>query len=55
MEPNPDQVMYYDSQYLFLLNMCEDKVSVKLILQAIFHPKKNSIDHYTVNSCRLAV
>ncbi len=52
MEPNPDQVIYYASQYLFLLNMCDDKVSVKLILQAIFHLKQNSIDCYTVNSCR---
>lgn len=52
MESNPDQVIYYASQYLFLLNMCGDKVSVNLIVQAIFHSKQSSIDCYTVNSCR---
>ncbi len=31
MEPNPDKVIYYVSQYRFLLNMYNDKVSVKLI------------------------
>jgi hypothetical protein len=35
MEPNPDKVIYYVSQYRFLLNMYNDKVSVKLILKAI--------------------
>ncbi len=35
MEPNPDKVIYYASQSRLLLNMHYDKVSVKLILQAI--------------------
>lgn len=33
MEPNPDQVIYYVSQSMFLLDMDNDKVSVKLIHQ----------------------
>lgn len=35
MEPNPDKVIYYASQFRLLLNMHYDKVSVKLIPQAI--------------------
>ncbi len=33
MEPNPDQVIYYVSQSRFILDMDNDKVSVKLIHQ----------------------
>ncbi|ODH01377.1 hypothetical protein A4S05_03095 [Nostoc sp. KVJ20] len=35
MEPNPDQVIYYASQYRFLFDMYNDKVSVKLIPKVI--------------------
>ena len=53
MEPNPHQVIYYASQYRFLLNIYKDKVSVKLIPQTIPKSKSNCIDCYSDSSYQL--
>lgn len=39
MELNPEKVIYYPSQSSFLVNMHDDKVSVKLFVQAIIESK----------------
>ncbi len=53
MEPNPDQVIYYASQYRFILDIYKDKVSVKLIKQAISDLKRNCIYCYYVGLYRI--
>lgn len=52
MEPNPDQVIYYASQYRFILDISKDKVSVKLIPQAISELKFKCIYCYILCVCR---
>ncbi len=52
MEPNPDQVIYYASQYRFILDISKDKVSVKLIPQAISELKFKYIYCYILCVCR---
>lgn len=48
MEPNPDKVIFYASQYMFLLDLPKDKVSVKLIPQRISQLIGNCVDYYPI-------
>lgn len=46
MEPNPDQVIYYASQYWFMFYMSNDKVSVKLLSKQFRNKYLNYVDCY---------
>lgn len=52
MEPNADKVIYYASQYRFILDLSNDKVSVRLIPRAISELKCNCIYYYFVGLYR---